>query len=502
MSESEDRIIERVVVMGDDQGRIEDARARVREYMEQTGRPLDIWSVNGLRTCLSLMDRYLDLIILNYAGLPKDVAIPIVRAIRDVYPGRLLLVNEDPTVDSCEWGRRHRVDHHVRSVDAIKAALPRVLESGGGADKRKRGRTALVLAGGGILGGFNEAGSLKALYDFGIRDFDMYMGISAGAVVGACAANGARPEEIIEHQGMGQLDFYYPNWVEALDRAASFVPSFVRSIAEYVTLPHRDSLFMLSRLFTPSAFLSNRRIQRQLERIFKRRGATNSFRELRERGKELYVMAVDLDAARPRIFGDEGDLDVPISEAVAASCALPIAYAPVRVDGRDYMDGAVARTASLDVAIERGADLIVCISPLVPYTGGSAGFIKGLGLVGVIEQAYRIIIQERLHTALDHYRQAHPHVTIILIEPDMRDPTMFHNPLNAGEGLIKLAALHGFKSTKRTVEARYDFIRRAFHYHGRPITREVVDEEFEVMVDSDFSAKVVEKVLQTEHVFE
>ncbi len=497
MKRDGERVVERVVVMSDDKRRIEEAREQVREYMALTGRELEVWAVNGLETCLTLMDRYIDLIILNYAGLPKDSVIPNVRAIREEYAGRVLLVNEDPSLDACEWGRRYTIDHHLRSIGELKGYLPRVLDG-----SRKRGKTALVLAGGGILGGFNEAGCLKALYDFGIRDFDMYVGISAGAVVCACAANGAPPEEIIEHQDMGLPDFYYPNVREAIRKAIGFPGEAVRSIAEYLTLPHRDSLFMLSRLLTTSAVLSNRRIQKKLEVLFKRKGATNSFRKLRDRGKELFCMAVDLDSAELRIFGAGNDLETPISEAVAASCALPLCYAPVRIDGRDYIDGAMARTASIDAAIENGADLIVCINPLVPYTGGEAGYVKGLGFIGVIEQAYRTILKQRLHEAIRYYRLRYPHVTIILIEPDPKDPAMFHNPLNAAEGLIRLAALHGCKSTKRTVEAKYDFIKRCFQHHGRPITREIVDEEFEVMVDNDFSASVIERVLAHEHAFE
>jgi NTE family protein len=494
----EDRIIERVVVMSDDQPRIEAARAQVREYTQQSGRRLDIWSVNGVDTCLSIMDRYIDLIILNYAGKPKDAPIAAARAIRDAgYRGRVILVNDDPSIHSCEWGRRHAIDFHVHAVEALGALLGEVLGR-----ERRRGRTALVLAGGGILGGFNEAGSLKALYDFGIRDFDMYIGISAGSVIAACAANGVTPEEMIEHKAMGMPDFYYPNVREAIQKVIGFGPAAIRSLAEYLTLQNRDILFVLSRLFSASAFLSNRKIREKLEWIIRMRGGTNGFRELRERGKKLFVMAVDLDSGRRRVFGEDGDLDVPIAEAVAASSALPVAYAPVRIDGRDYIDGAVARTAAIDVAIENGADLIVCINPLVPYTGGDAGYIKSLGLVGIMEQAYRTILQERLHESVAFYHARYPGTTILLIEPDNNDPAMFHNPLNASEGLIKLAALHGFKSTRRTIEAKYDFIKRSFHYHGRPITREVVDEEFEVMVDQDFSVDVIEKVLQTEHAFE
>lgn len=498
MVEHQDRIIERVVILSDEQPRLEETRAQVREYIAASGRQLDVWSVNGVETCLTLMDRYIDVIIVSLAGRPKDVAAAAVRALRAAhYRGKVLLVNDDPAMDGCAWGRRHEVDVHLPSVEGLKDALPRVLDT-----ERRRGRTALVLAGGGILGGFNEAGSLKALYDFGIRDFDMYIGISAGAVIGACAANGATPEEIIEHKAMGMQDFYHPNARELLKKVLGFGPSALRSIAEYMTLQHRDSLFMLSRLFSTSAFLSNSKIQAKLERLIERRGGTNDFRELRERGKRLFVMAVDLDTARSRIFGADGDLDVPICEAVAASCALPICYAPVSIEGRDYIDGAVARTAAIDVAIENGADLIVCINPLVPYTGGRAGFIKDLGMIGIAEQAYRTILQERLHESIAYYETKYPHVAIILIEPDNNDPAMFHNPLNASEGLIKLAALHGFKSTRRTIESRYDFIKRAFHNHGRPITREVVDEEFEVMVEQDFSINAIEKVLQHEHAFE
>jgi NTE family protein len=495
LADPADRIIERVVILGDEQARIEEARMQVRDYMAATGRQLDIWSVNGVETCLSLMDRYIDLIIVSFAGRPKEAAISVIRAVRAAhFRGKILLVNEDASIDGCEWGRKHQVDHHIRTVEQLKSYLPRILDS-----ERKRGRTALVLAGGGILGGFNEAGSLKALYDFGIRDFDMYIGISAGSVISACAANGVAPEEIIEHKAMGMPEFYYPNYAEIARKVVSFVPSSIRSLAEYLTLQNRDALFTLSRLFTTSAFLSNQKIARKLEYLISRRGGTNSFRELRERGKKLFVMAVDLDSAKSRIFGSDGDLDVPITKAVSASCALPICYAPGRVDGRDYIDGAMARTASIDVAIDNGADLIVCINPLVPYTAGDPGFIKDLGMLGIAEQAYRTILQERLHESIAYYEAKYPHVAIILIEPDTTDPTMFHNPLNASEALIKLSALHGFKSTRRTVEARYDFIKRAFHYHGRPITREVVDEEFEVMVEQDFSRNVIEKVLQREH---
>jgi len=479
--------------------RVQLAREQVSSFMDSTNRALDVWSVNSVAACLGLMDRYLNLIVLNYAGQPKERAIPAVAAIREAYDGRVLLINEDPSVSSCEWGRRHKVDFHLRDVDQLKGILARILDP-----DRRRGKTALVLAGGGILGGFNEAGSLKALYDFGIRDFDMYIGISAGSIIAACAANGASPEELIEHDALSMFDFYSPNIREMAYKLLRLAPRALQAGAQHLASRHADLLFTLSGLLTPSSFLRNDRIVGKIQRLIRLRGGTNSFRALRERGKKLFVLAVDLDSAKTRVFGEEDDLDVPITKACSASCALPVAYAPADVDGRVYIDGAIARTAAVDIAVRNGADLIICINPLVPYTAGEVGFIRSLGMVGILEQSYRTILQTRLHQTVERYRLTHPHVTIILIEPDSTDPAMFHNPLNASERLIKLAALHGFKSTRHTIEARFDFIRRVFHYHGRPITREVVDEEFENLIERNFSDVSVSRLLtrSRQHVFE
>ena len=57
---------------------------------------------------------------------------------------------------------------------------------------------------------------------------------------------------------------------------------------------------------------------------------------------------------------------MPVSRAVQASTALPGLYRPVRIGGRDYVDGGVKKTAHINLAIRHGADLVVCINPIVP----------------------------------------------------------------------------------------------------------------------------------------
>ena len=96
---------------------------------------------------------------------------------------------------------------------------------------------------------------------------------------------------------------------------------------------------------------------------------TNDFRVLyRTRQVELYIVAMNLDTAERVVFGHDEDTSLTISEAVQASTALPGFYKPARIKGIDYVDGGVRRTANIDVAIEHGADLVICYNPFRPFS--------------------------------------------------------------------------------------------------------------------------------------
>src|SRR2546425_9329415 len=55
------------------------------------------------------------------------------------------------------------------------------------------------------------------------------------------------------------------------------------------------------------------------------------------------------------LFGTPGWRDVAISDAIAASSALPLYFQPVTIKGLDFVDGGVASVAHLDIANERGS---------------------------------------------------------------------------------------------------------------------------------------------------
>src|SRR5207245_9962408 len=67
--------------------------------------------------------------------------------------------------------------------------------------RKKNPRVALVLAGGAVTGGAYKLGGLKALDDFLVNrqttDFDIYVGLSAGAFLAAPPAGGVTPPHVL-----------------------------------------------------------------------------------------------------------------------------------------------------------------------------------------------------------------------------------------------------------------------------------------------------------------
>jgi predicted acylesterase/phospholipase RssA len=194
------------------------------------------------------------------------------------------------------------------------------------------------------------------------------------------------------------------------------------------------------------------------------------------------VTACDLDTAERVIFGSDEKNDVSISRAVQASTALPIFYKPARISGVDYVDGGIRNTANIDVAIEKGADLIVCYNPFRPFLnridreGRSRYFAAGRylsdrGLKMLINQVFRTMLHSRLRTALrgylsdDRFRG-----DIVLLEPREQDADFFAiNPLAFWKRAD--AIREGFESVRVTIEENYDALAEVFSKYGLRMDR-------------------------------
>jgi len=79
--------------------------------------------------------------------------------------------------------------------------------------------------------------------------------------------------------------------------------------------------------------------------------------------EELWLCAVRQHDHRRVVFGRDGE--VPLSDAVAASCCVPAYFAPIGIDGATYIDGGVRSPTNADVVRQReDLDLAIIVSPM------------------------------------------------------------------------------------------------------------------------------------------
>jgi predicted acylesterase/phospholipase RssA len=396
-------------------------------------------------------------------------------------------------------------------------------------NKPKRNpKVALVLSGGAVSGGAFKIGGLRALDQFmvnrDVRDFDMFVGISAGSVIAAYLANDVAVDEIhtsmIDRKGplsaVKPFEFYSLNKADILktplhilgDLASitsrkiyGFVASnnifrrqFRRQLVAFASDPSAASLerfttycFERKELavnhpslpwhYLPNGLFKTDKIERATRKNFEKNNLYNDFEQLyRETGKELYIVAMKLDAAKRSIFGHDQIDTTPVSKAMQASIAFPLFFKPVNIDGDDYIDGAVIKTTSMDFAIEKGADLVICYNPFRPFNNESFDehnpegrkriSIARDGIAAVINQVMRTLLHTRLMHGIKMYRE-NPDFKgdIILIEPTNHDDRFFDmNPFSINNR--RKAASRGFESVSHSLNKYHSDLKQILGAYG------------------------------------
>ncbi len=311
-------------------------------------------------------------------------------------------------------------------------------------------RIALCLPGGGATGGMYQIGALAALEDavdgLDANGFDLYLGTSSGASVASVLAGG-RSVQRMYRALLDPADTYFPlerkhiwrtdfaEWQRALTTAFGALRQGANSLLFRGPQPSRAVLWEeLDRLYDslPAGVFSLDGYERFLADFFYRRDVPNTFHGM---PGELLILSHDLDSGEPVLFGAEGFDQVPVSRACIASMALPPFFSPVRIGDRHYIDAGAAQLAQLDVAVQRGADVIVIVNPMVPVaaehvpTGhGQKSSVRDKGYLWVANQAMRISMHALLVEAAGRIRAA-GRAEVILIEPEPTDGILFmHNP--------------------------------------------------------------------------
>ncbi len=352
------------------------------------------------------------------------------------------------------------------SLEALHAHLDAVLR------ERSGGKVAVCLAGGGIEGLLYEVGVLRALDTFlvnrRVEDLDLFCGISAGAVIGAFLANGLGPEEIAQAFGDGtprvdpirKSDLFDLN-VHGLGRSARAL--FAQTLGGTLRGEGgtRGPLSALARSVPVGAF-RGKALGEYLRRHLEKPGMSNRFSELR---RPLLIGATDMDTSEAVVFGRAPHGDVPVHQAVRASAALVPFYAPERIAGRYYIDGAFTRTTNMRVAVEEGATMVILVDPLVPVRSTQPGYVIERGGIFAGMQGLKALVNGRFDKAVRAIREMYPDVSFYLFRPDAEEMRILGgSPMKyfyrrEVDGLA-------YRSTQAKIRGSYEQLRLDFARHG------------------------------------
>lgn len=183
---------------------------------------------------------------------------------------------------------------------------------------------SVVLSGGGMRG-LAHVGVLKVLARHGIVP-DSYIGSSVGSLIAGMAAGGMMPEDI---QGVAL----------SLRR---------RDLLDF------DWLGLLFRQGRNRSLYRGRALHDLVRRVL----PEDSFERLL---KPLYVHTVDAYTADELVWGLPGFTEVPVHDAVVASCSIPGVFPPKRIGRHWLVDGCQMDPLPVKVAVHQRATLIIAV---------------------------------------------------------------------------------------------------------------------------------------------
>lgn len=206
------------------------------------------------------------------------------------------------------------------------------------------GGRALALGGGGVTGVAWETGLLLGLVEAGVdlSTADVFVGTSAGSVVAAQLTSGRPLEELYAAQvapASGEI---------AARMSGAALVRFLVAMAWPGDQQRARARLGRAALQTKTVPEAERRA------VIARRLPNHDWPRQR-----LLITAVDADTGAATVF--DRDSGVSLVDAVAASCAVPLVWPPVTINGRRYIDGGVRSVTNVDLA--RGCERVVVLAP-------------------------------------------------------------------------------------------------------------------------------------------
>jgi NTE family protein len=216
----------------------------------------------------------------------------------------------------------------------------------------------LVLGGGGRQGDAWMTGVLAGLEDahgFDMRECGYFVGTSAGAIVATKLAAGRSPRRPPAPAG-------------AASDVEPSLPSLAANAAMALAAPFTQIGLRVGRV--PGEMLRSVAL-----RAIPTAGAdAPDFREAFPPGSvrfdgRLRVVAVERSSGKRVVFGAPGGPAATVAQALTASCALPLVFAPAVIAGRQYVDGATWSPTNADVSpVSRDAGVLI-LAPMASLHG-------------------------------------------------------------------------------------------------------------------------------------
>lgn len=238
----------------------------------------------------------------------------------------------------------------------------------------ERPRTVLVLGGGGLKG-IAHVGAWKALQEADVR-VDGIIGCSIGALIGCSIAGGF-------------------GWRELADVARALKKD------DIVSINRRAVLFGGVR--EESVFDGE-----HYHAWIKRQVPLRAFADAR---LPIRVNAVSLVRGEERWFGTGMDEATPVADAIYGSCAIPIYFPPLRVDGDVVVDGGVLDVLPIKAAGAWATERVIAVDVGSEITPPAADYFDH-GMIAIHDRVLTLNLQQQRRRALQDPWTGPPLLTI------------------------------------------------------------------------------------------
>lgn len=234
-------------------------------------------------------------------------------------------------------------------------------------------RRAIVLGGGGVLGGTWAVGALVALersFGFDARTADILVGTSAGALIASMLGAGVTPEQLRQRYGDEPVEAG-PLAGLAWDSDAAvggrrpgtprdLLPGSLGLLGHGLRRDTRLPATALVAGLMPRGGRTMAGIGRLVD-------AVSPIGEWSAH-PACWIVAMDYRTGHREVFGRPGAPTAPLSSAVMASCSIPGWFAPVEINDRPYVDGGAVSSTNIDVLEHEGLDEVYVIAPMVSFS--------------------------------------------------------------------------------------------------------------------------------------